>query len=116
MIEQACAIALGLTQGAIMIPLSLYFAFLVQQDLLKRKRTLVASFFAPLATILIWLFLSFLSVNEVLNWIAANEPRRELGRLVAISMFAGLVLFALTSAVIGNRKRKHRTNDEQRIE
>ena len=107
MIEVVISACLGLLQGSVFIPLALYLGLLVRRDLSQRYAELgtIANVVAPLAMMLVWLTMSYLAADSILDIIACSaEVRLKIGRLWVICSFLGLVALAVIFIAISRMK------------
>lgn len=107
MTEDLLAVFLGLLQGGVIFPLTLYLGLLIRRDLSQRYATLgsTVNIVAPLAMMVVWIIMSYLAADSLLNIIANSlDSRLKAGKLWVISTFLGLIAFAVTSVVL-NKKR-----------
>ena len=97
------AAALGILQGAVLIPLSLYLALLVRNDLSARlsagHQALASA--AGLIVMVLCLVMSYSLADHLLDSITgAVQTRAALGKTWVIACFFGLVAFAIARLLI----------------
>ena len=111
MLSEFLVVSLGVAQGAIALPLTFYFGYLVRRDLSERFSTQrnIVGIVAPLAIMVVWLLMSYLASDSLLDLIAnTTDERLHFGRLWALSSFGGLVALAVVFAVRGKTRNSKR--------
>lgn len=105
--EDIFAVFLGLIQGGIVFPLALYLGLLVHRDLSQRYTELgaIVNVVAPLTLIIIWIAMSYLAADSLLDIIADSiGARLRVGRLWVLSSFLGLVVLSITFIILDKMK------------
>jgi len=107
MIKDILAAFLGLLQGSVIFPLTIYLGLLVWRDLSQRhtKFGTITNIIAPLAMMVTWIVMSYLAADSLLDIIACSpEGRLKAGRLWVVCSFLGLVALAVTFVALSKIK------------
>lgn len=99
--EAALSILFGLLQGWLLMPLALYVGVLVSRDLCRgHAAPQLAHRIAPLAVTVLWLVMSYISAEHVLDLTTSSRMSRQLWWLA--SLF-GLMGYAVTMMLVKRR-------------
>lgn len=106
MTEATLAILIGVAQGLVLIPLALYVGVLVNRDLCQRRTQLhvLPCFVAPLLVTAIWLGMSYISTERILDTVTDSSSIRQLW---IVGGFFGLMGYVVTMGFLKKLNRKH---------